>query len=153
MNGFLLDTNIVSMLSPTTSPIDGPFDAWLESADDAGLLYLSVVTIHEVEKGITLLDHKGATAKATALRGWLAGLQAGFASRILPLDTRVASIAGRLEAKALADGHNPGMADAIIAGLAKAHDLVVVTRNKKHFVTFGIAAETPHDLRGPAANP
>lgn len=134
------------MLSPARLPLDGRFGAWLEQADEAGSLYLSVVTIHEIEKGISLLDHRGATARATALRGWLAGLQAGFASKILALDANAAAVAGRLEAKALADGHNPGMADAMIAGLARANELVVVTENKRHFLAFGTPVVAPQEL-------
>lgn len=146
MKGYLLDTNVVSMLSPSRAPVDERFGAWLERADDAGSLYLCVVTIHEIEKGIALLDHRQATAKATALRGWLTGLHAGFASRILALDPETAAVAGRLEAKALADGHSPGMADAMIAGIAFTNELLVVTQNRRHFVPFGIPVATPDEL-------
>ena len=47
------------------------------------------------------------------------------------------------EAKAISAGHDPGMADATIAGIAKAHDLVIMTRNPKHFQAFGIEVMSP----------
>jgi len=53
---------------------------------------------------------------------------------------------GWLESKAIAAGHAPGMADATIAGIAKAHDLTIVTRNLKHFVPFGVSVVVQDDL-------
>ena len=125
MSGFLLDTNVISMLSPSAPDVPAPFLGWLERMDGEGRIFLSAVTVHEIEKGIALLDNKGATAKAAALRGWLFGLIAGYSDKILSLDTDAAAVSGRLEAGAIAGGHAPGMADAIIAGIAQAHDLVV----------------------------
>ncbi len=56
MSGFLLDTNVVSMLSPSRAEASERFLDWLEHADGEGRVFLSVVTIHEIEKGIALLD-------------------------------------------------------------------------------------------------
>lgn len=148
MSGFLLDTNVISMLSPSASDIPTPFLGWLERMDGEGRIFLSSVTIHEIEKGIALLDHKGATAKATGLRVWLSGLIAGYSNKILSLDTDAAAVSGRLEADAIAGGRAPGMADAIIAGIARAHDLVVVTRNIRHFLPFGVDMSSPDEIGG-----
>ena len=148
MNGFLLDTNVVSMLSPTASSPSEPFLDWLDKMDDEGRLFLSVVTIHEIEKGAMLLDHRGASTKAAALRVWLAGLIATYGDRILGVDVPSATLGGQLEAAALASGHDPGMADATIAGIARSNDLVVVTRNKKHFLPFGIGVSSPEEAAG-----
>ena len=100
----------------------------------------------ELEKGISLLEHKRAAAKAAELRRWFIGLAAGFADKILPLDPDAAALAGQLEAKAIHSGHNPGMADAAIAGIAKARGLIIVTGNAKHFHPFEIAVVTPDDI-------
>jgi predicted nucleic acid-binding protein len=148
LKGFLLDTNIISMLSPSAPDVPVPFLDWLERMDGEGRIFLSTVTIHEIEKGITLLDHKGATAKAAGLRGWLSGLLAGYSDKILNLDTDAAAVSGRLEADAIASGQAPGMADAIIAGIAQAHDLVVVTRNIRHFLPFGVSVSLPDKVGG-----
>lgn len=137
MRGYLLDTNVLSLLSPSQTAPDG-FTDWLAAEDEASRIFLSSVTIHEVEKGIGLLDHRGADAKADALRAWLSGLVRTYEDKLLPFDIAVAAISGQLEAFAVASGHSPGMADAMIAGTAKTHELTVVTRNGKHFEPFGI---------------
>ncbi|MDN5929431.1 MAG: type II toxin-antitoxin system VapC family toxin [Hyphomicrobiales bacterium] len=138
MSGYLLDTNVVSLLSPSKGKESSKFLTWLDEADAKNELFLSVVTIHEIERGITLLDRKGATAKARDLRQWMDGLVSTYEDRILPIDEAVSAISGRLEAEAVSAGHNPGMADALIAGTAKAHALTVVTLNLRHFVPFAV---------------
>ncbi len=116
--------------------------------DGEGLVYLSVITIHEIEKGIALLEHKGATAKAAGLKVWLAGLVSTYDDKIIGLDASAAALAGQLEARAISAGHAPGMADAIVAGIAKAHDLDIVTRNTRHFLPFGVAVSSPDEAAG-----
>ena len=143
MSGYLLDTNVVSMLSPTRGEATPAFLDWLDRMDEAGRLFLSVVTLHEIEKGIALLEHKGATAKAANLRAWLTGLVAAYDDKILGVDAVAAVCGGQLEARAICAGHDPGMADATIAGIARAHDLVIVTRNTKHFQALRVAVESP----------
>ncbi len=134
------------MLSPSATQAPQTFLDWLNRADAAGQLFLSVVTIHEIEKGIALLDHKGAASKAAALKLWLMGLVSTYEDKILAIDAIAASLGGRLEAKAVASGHNPGMADAAIAGIAKAHDLMIVTANTKDFLPFGVGLVSPDDV-------
>lgn len=138
MSGYLLDTNVVSLLAPSRTEPSRTFLSWLDEADATSVLFLSAVTVHEIERGITLLDHKGAVAKARDLRRWMEGLFSTYEDRVLPVDFAVSAISGQLEAEAIAAGHSPGMADALIAGTAKAHALTVVTLNQRHFVPFGI---------------
>ncbi len=138
------------MLSPSRNEASPSLLDWLEQMDASARLFLSVVTIHEIEKGIMLLEHKGATAKAANLKVWLAGLVATYDDKIINVDTRTAALAGQLEAKAIFEGHNPGMADATIAGIAKSHDLVIMTRNTKHFRAFGLEVVSPDDPTQPA---
>lgn len=145
MSDFLLDTNVISMLAPSRTQASADFLDWLDRMDADGRLFLSAVSIHEIEKGIALLDHKGATAKAVSLKAWLSGLVSTYDDKIIGFDAQAAAIGGRLEAKAIAAGHDPGMADAIIAGIAAAHDLIVVTSNTKHFLPFGVAVLSPDE--------
>jgi len=142
---YLLDTNVISMLAPSRNEASPAFLDWLERMDADGKLFLSVVTVHEIEKGIALLDHKGATAKAEKLKVWLAGLVATFDDKILAVDRAAAALGGQLEALAISAGHDPGMADATIAGIAKAHDLVILTCNTRHFQVFGVAVLSPEE--------
>ncbi len=134
------------MLSPSASAVPSAFVAWLEQMEADRRLFLSVVTIHEIEKGIALLEHKGASTKSANLKIWLGGLVASYDDKIIPVDTAAAALAGQLEAKAMSAGHDPGMADATIAGTAKAHDLVIVNRNRKHFQVFGVEVASPDDV-------
>lgn len=145
MSGYLLDTNVISMLAPSRAEASAAFLQWLEHRDSEGRVFLSVVAVHEMEKGIALLANKGATAKAAALKAWLADLVAAYDDKIIFIDLPAAALAGRFEAKAISSGHDPGMADAMIAGIAKANDLVVLTKNKKHFLPFEIGVATPDD--------
>jgi predicted nucleic acid-binding protein len=146
VSGYLLDTNIISMLAPTSAEVPANVGAWLERADAEGRLFLTVVTIHEIEKGIALLERKRAKAKAAKLKAWLAGLIESYADKIIAYDTQAAALAGRLEANAIAEGHHPGMADAAIAGIAQAHGLTIITRNARHFLPFGIAVLSPEEV-------
>ena len=75
----------------------------------------------------------------------MAGLVTTYHDKIIAVDTVAAALAGQLEAKAISAGHDPGMADATIAGIAKAHDLVIVTRNAKQFQAFGIEVMSPDE--------
>ncbi|WP_420961713.1 type II toxin-antitoxin system VapC family toxin [Brucella sp. IR073] len=143
MNGYLLDTNIISSLFPSTARSSIALAEWLEGIEANGGFFLSAVTIHEIEKGICLLERKGASTKAGNLRIWLSGLLATYDDRIIAVDKQVCSISGMLEAASIAAGHNPGLADALIAGSAKVHQLVVVTKNRRHFQSFGIELLTP----------
>ena len=56
-----------------------------------------------------------------------------------------ATLAGQLEAKAISIAPDHGMADATIAGIAKAHDLTIVTRNRKHFLHFRSDVSSPDE--------
>ena len=133
------------MLAPSKAEASADFLTWLDRMDADGQLFLSVVSIHEIEKGIALLDHKGTTAKAASMKAWLSGLVSTYDDKIIGVDAQAAAIGGRLEAKALAAGHDPGMADAVIAGIAATHELVIVTRNTKHFLPFGVAVLSPDE--------
>lgn len=105
--------------------------------------FLSCVTVHEIEEGTGLLELRGAVTKPASLRHWLSGLVSTYDDKILPINTTVPTISGQLEAWHSPDGHNPGMADALITGTAKVHGLTVVTHNRKHFQPFGIHLPAP----------
>ncbi len=138
MSGYLFDTDVLSLLSPGRPHVPEGFEAWAETQERSGQIYLSAVSIHEIEKGIRLLEAKGAVQKARALEGWLRPLVMRLGDLILPVDAQVARVSGELEAKAIADGFNPGTSDAMIAGTAQFHGLIVVTGNGRHFRAFGI---------------
>ncbi|PZM17201.1 type II toxin-antitoxin system VapC family toxin [Rhizobium tubonense] len=146
MTGYLLDTNAISMFSPSRASATQAFCDWMDEQEKVNGIYLSAMTIHEIEKGVHLLQHRGATVKAAGIRFWLKGLVSIYGHNILPLDRDVAVESGQLEALAVASGHNPGAADAVIAGTAKFHRLTVITHNLKHFQPFGVAAQGPDQV-------
>jgi len=146
VNEFLLDTNVISQLYKTTNTTK--FDIWLFEQAKRNAIYLPVMAVHEIERGISLLEHKGATAKAAGLRVWLKGLVVIYNDSILPITSEIAAVSGALEALAIADGYAPGAVDALIAGTAKHHGLTVITHNLKHFLSFRVEAKTPDQVMG-----
>ncbi len=146
MSGYLLDTNVISMFAPSKGALSDNFGTWLQKADAKGELFLSVITVHEIAKGITKLRQRGAMARAEELQFWLTGLVTDFDDKIIGFDIAIARPAGQMEGMANASGHSPGMADAIIAGTAAVHDLIVVTNNEKHFIPLRVPAQSPERI-------
>jgi len=140
-SGFLVDTSILSMLAPGRRPPDGELAAWLRAHGDQ--LYISAVTVAEVEQGICKLRRAGGAERADALSHWIGALLADGAERILPLDAKVGRIAGQLSDKAIAIGRHPGFADVAIAATALANDLTLLTDNGKHFAPLDVAFFNP----------
>ena len=110
-------------------------------AVDPSRVYLSVVTLGELRKGIELLADR---AKATALESWLtADVRDQFAGRILSFDADVADRWGRLIASAQGSGIVLSPIDSLIAATALHHNLSLVTRNDKHFRGAGVSITNP----------
>ena len=108
-------------------------------------LYLSVITVSEVEDGIARSRRTGAHAKAKRLAGWLEAVLHLYGSRILPIDVPTARRIGALADHARGQGHDPGLADLAIAATAAIRGQVVLTRNLRHFAPLGVAAQDPFD--------
>ena len=106
-------------------------------------LFLSAVTVAEIEDGIAKARRMGASRKADHLAAWFDAVLHLYGDRILALDTDVARTAGRLSDKARAGGMSPGFADVIIAATADHHHLTVLTRNLKHFQGMGVRVHDP----------
>ena len=132
----ILDTNVISGLrQPERAP---ELVTWLARQNDPDL-YLSVVTLGEIERGIArqdLLD----PGFARDLRDWMTRTMQLFADRLLPVDAQSARIWGQLSAQL---GH--AGADLLIAATALRHDAVVVTRNVSDFLPTGCRVENPFD--------
>lgn len=138
---YLLDTSVLSMLAPGKPPLKPEVIAWLRRRADT--LYLSAVTVVEIEQGIRKLRRTGGRERADRLTQWLDELITTWSDRILSLDSRVGREAGALSDGATATGKHPGFADVAIAATAKAHELVLLTRNGRHFTSMGIAFVDP----------
>lgn len=106
-------------------------------------LFVSVITITEIEDGIAKLRREGARRKAMQLADWLDTLLHLYSRRILSFDLAAARVAGALSDLARAAGQAPGFADVAIAAIAKQNGLTILTRNQKHFVPLGVPLHDP----------
>lgn len=143
MSGYLLDTNVISKFAPDKPAPPIALVQWMRVQGAADTLFLSAMTIAEIEKGIRNLQRRGSSEKSARLRQWLDGIISSFDDRILPMDTAVAKFAGEIEGDAIGQGRHPGLGDVIIAATAKSFGLAVVTENKRHFEPLGVAVELP----------
>lgn len=121
MSGFLLDTNVASEIRKLRRSDPGVL-IWLESVD-AAELFLSVLVVGEIRKGIELARPND-PVKARALERWLTELERSFGDRVLPVTTAVADRWGRLCAL-----RPTSTTDGLLAATALVHDLTLVTRN------------------------
>ena len=137
---FVLDTNVVSELRKVRfGKADANVAAWAQGVD-AAALFVSAITILELELGVLLIERKDAVQGAM-LRAWL-DLQVlpEFAGRTLPVDSAVAQRCARL--------HVPdkrGERDALIAATALVHGMTLVTRNIADFKATGVNLLNPWD--------
>lgn len=135
MRGVLLDTNVVSEVAkPAPSP---NVVAFLADRID---LWLSVVVIHELEYGVHLMPPG---RRRDARLATLLAMTARFNRRVLPIGPAEAGHASRLRARARRAGRTVHLGDALIAGTATAHDLVLATRNVDDFAPFDIELLNP----------
>lgn len=138
MNGFLLDTCAISE-AVCRNP-DRGFTAWLRDAD-AARIYLSVISLGEIRKGIDLLADRH---KKAALEVWLTSdLMARFAGRILTFDSSVADRWWRLIAGSAKRGRTVPAIDSLLAATAIHHNLSVVTRNERDFAFTDVSLTNP----------
>lgn len=98
-------------------------------------LFLSVLTIGEITKGINLLS---AGPKKKALSAWLAGLESMFADRIIPINLETTHMWGSIMARGQKAGATVPAIDGLIAATALQHGMHVMTRNTRHFEISGV---------------
>ena len=131
---FLIDTDVVSALRKRRRHPE--IARWVEAQRSADL-YLSVVTVGEIERGIERQQRRD-PVHAHALAAWLDRLIALYGDRILAVDLSAARRWGRLSHLI---GHEG--ADLLIAATALEHGLTVVTRNVRHFEPTGVPVLDP----------
>ncbi|MGC1574722.1 MAG: type II toxin-antitoxin system VapC family toxin [Beijerinckiaceae bacterium] len=137
---YLVDTNIISAASPfRQAPAE--LIAWMDARSAS--LFLSAVTVAEIEDGIAKLRRGGATRKSRDLSAWLESVIHLYGDRILVFDTPTARIAGVLSDRARGQGHAPGFSDIIIAATARHNCLTILSRNTRHFAPLGVPVFNP----------
>lgn len=139
---YLIDTNVWSELR-NRGRADNHVRTWAEETNPAEL-YLSVVTVFELERGVLMIERRD-PAQGSRLRRWLEERVLGpFDGQILPIDT---AIARRCAALHVPDPRPER--DALIAATALMHGLTVVTRNAGDFEPMGVALLNPWVAGGP----
>ncbi|MBC3806137.1 type II toxin-antitoxin system VapC family toxin [Undibacterium seohonense] len=133
---YLLDTNIVSELRKPRP--HGAVVAWLESVDEAKL-FLSAVTIGEIQAGIELTREQDPD-KAAEIQTWLELLAAAY--NVLPMD----AVAFRDWAQLMHRKSDTLYEDAMIAATARVNNLIVVTRNIADFKALGVEVFNPFSI-------
>ena len=131
---YLVDTDVLSGLRRVNR--NPALEAWISSQRTTDL-HLSVVTIGEIERGITQQQQHDPRF-ADALASWLDQVLRHYANRILAVDVPIARRWGELSASV---GHTN--ADVLIAATAFEHGLTVVTNNVRHFKQLGVPVLNP----------
>ena len=135
---YLVDTDVISELRKKDKA-DRRVTAFFKSASARDLpLYLAAVTIGELRRGVELIRHRGDTRQANMLERWLDALLAAYSESILSFDADAAQVWGRLRVP-----HPENPLDKQIAATALLYDLVLVTRNIRHFASTGVKLLDP----------
>lgn len=138
MSGFLLDTNCISeLVRPRPEP---RVMEWMDATAE-GLLYLSVLTLGEIRKGVAGLAQG---KRRTRLETWLeVDLQARFSGRIVPIDSAIADRWGLLASEAKRRGKGLAVIDGLLAATALHRNLTVVSRNASDFAGMQVQILNP----------
>lgn len=133
---YLIDTNVISEARKGKKANAGVMDFFRQCAHES--VFLSVVTVGELRRGVDLIRHPGDLSQAERLEKWLAEVLQEFEDAILPFDLEVAQLWGRLRVP-----QEQHALDKQIAATALLHDLTLVTRNFSDFAGTGIRLLNP----------
>ncbi|MFO1200595.1 MAG: type II toxin-antitoxin system VapC family toxin [Burkholderiaceae bacterium] len=137
---YLIDTNVIGEARKKSRANRGVVDFLSRVASAGDPVYLSVVTIGELRRGVELIRRRGDTEQARLLEEWLSAVLELYADKVLAFDSDAAQVWGRLRVP------NPEHAlDKQIAAIALLHDLTVVTRNEADFAGTGAKVLNPFE--------
>ncbi|MCF6355809.1 MAG: type II toxin-antitoxin system VapC family toxin [Candidatus Polarisedimenticolaceae bacterium] len=135
---YLIDTNVISEIRKHSKANKGVRDFFKQVTQEETRLFISVVTVGELRRGVELIRHRGDTRQASQLEKWLNMLLADYQDDILGINQDIAQLWGRLRVP-----HPENALDKQIAATALIHDLTVVTRNQKDFSNTGVRVLNP----------
>ena len=135
---YLIDTDVISELRKREKANAGVVDFFRQAAAADTLMCVSAITIGELRRGVEIIRHRGDLEQAETLDRWLALVLSEYADDVLPIDTEIAQLWGRLRVP-----HPENPLDKQIAATAFSHDLTLVTHNTKHFADIGVRLLDP----------
>lgn len=135
---YLVDTNVISEARKRSKANKGVQDFFKLVTNERAPVFISVVTVGELRRGVELIRHRGDTRQAALLEKWLDKLLVKYQDFILDFDKNIAQLWGRLRVP-----QPENALDKQIAATALIHDLTVVTRNHKDFTKTGVRTLNP----------
>lgn len=137
---YLIDTNVISEARKGARSDAGVRAFFAKVAAERIPVFISVITMGELRRGVELIRHRGDTEQAGRLERWLRGVVADYQDHLLSFDHDAAQVWGRLRVP-----HPENLLDKQIAATALLHDLTVVTRNERDFIGTGVHTINPFE--------
>lgn len=135
---YLIDTNVISEARKKTKANIGVRRFLSQTFEDKSQVFISVVTVGELRRGVESIRHRGDIRQANQLEKWLELLLVEYQDHILDINQDIAQLWGQLRVP-----HPENALDKQIAATALIYDLTVVTRNHKDFVKTGVPVMNP----------
>lgn len=135
---YLVNTNVISEVRKKSKANKGVRAFFKQVIEDETQMFISVVTVGELRRGVELIRHRGDVRQANQLEKWLAALLTEYQDHILDINQDIAQLWGRLRVP-----HPENALDKQIAATALIYELTVVTRNHKDFVKTGVRVLNP----------
>ena len=135
---YLIDTNVISELRKGGKANPGVRKFFDLAVRRESRLFLSVITLGELRRGVELIRHRGDLSQAALLEKWLDKLSVDFSDSILEIDADVAQVWGKLRVP-----NHENAIDKQIAATALVHALTLVTRNQNDFSNMGVPVQNP----------
>ncbi|MCP4275796.1 MAG: type II toxin-antitoxin system VapC family toxin [Gammaproteobacteria bacterium] len=135
---YLVDTNVISEVRKKSKANKGVRAFLKQVIEDESRMFISVVTVGELRRGVESIRHRGDARQSKQLEKWLDALMAEYQDHILDINQDIAQLWGRLRAP-----HPENALDKQIAATALIYELTVVTHNHKDFVKTGVRVLNP----------
>ncbi len=135
---YLIDTDVVSELRKGAKTNEKVLRFFSDADKHDHALYLSVVTIGELRRGVEIIRHRKDLQQAKRLESWLQNILDEYEDHILEFGSEEAQVWGRLRVP-----HPENALDKQIAATALTHGLELVTRNADHFANIGLTVVDP----------
>jgi len=135
---YLVDTDVISEVRKRAKTNPGVQRFFADARTKGDVLYMSVITVGEIRRGVESIRHRGDTRQANQLEAWLTAVLKDFGDHVLDFSHDEAQVWGRLRVP-----HPENAIDKQIAATALTHGLTLVTRNTAHFSSLGVKLVNP----------